>query len=318
MKLSIDNFQTKLCGLLDGSTYNSISRSIEYFIVIVVILNVLMIVLESVNDISQAYSSFFYNFEVFSVIVFTIEYVARVWSYGAKYKNEGKSWKGRKEYIFSFYGLIDFFATAPFYLQLLFPGSDLRFLRVFRLLRIFKLSRYNSALQDLGEAVVAERESFYSAIFLLVIACLLFSSLIYIVEGNSQPEILGSIPLAMKWFLMTIIAGWGGVDPTTALGSVLIVITQLIAIMLAAILTGVVATAYNAQVTRREAQYETLVREVLEDGVVDAEEQEQLDLLKKKFGMTDEHVEMIAEQVRVENEEKEEKAKFLKENPEKI
>ena len=119
MKLSIDNFQTKLCGLLDGSTYNSISRSIEYFIVIVVILNVLMIVLESVNDISQAYSSFFYNFEVFSVIVFTIEYIARVWSYGAKYKNEGKSWKGRKEYIFSFYGLIDFFATAPFYLQIL-------------------------------------------------------------------------------------------------------------------------------------------------------------------------------------------------------
>ena len=58
--------------------------------------------------------------------------------------------EGRKEYIFSFYGLIDFFATAPFYLQLLFPGSDLRFLRVFRLLRIFKLSRYNSALQDLG------------------------------------------------------------------------------------------------------------------------------------------------------------------------
>ena len=57
-----------------------------------------------------------------------------------------------------------FFCTAPFYLQLLFPGSDLRFLRVFRLLRIFKLSRYNSALQDLGE-VVAERESFYSAFF---------------------------------------------------------------------------------------------------------------------------------------------------------
>ena len=239
------------------------------------------------EDSSRSVSSFFYNFEVFSVIVFTIEYIARVWSYGAKYKSEGKSWKGRKEYIFSFYGLIDFFATAPFYLQILFPGSDLRFLRVFRLLRIFKLSRYNSALQDLGEAVVAERESFYSAVFLLVIACLLFSSLIYIVEGAAQPEILGSIPLAMKWFLMTIIAGWGGVDPTTALGSVLIVFTQLIAIMLAAILTGVVATAYNAQVTRREAQYETLVREVLEDGVVDAEEQEQLDLLKKKFGMTD-------------------------------
>ena len=317
MSSTTESIQSKICGLLDGSTFSATSRSIEIFIVLVVVLNVLMIILESVSSISQNYTSFFYNFEVFSVIVFTIEYILRVWSYGAKYKADGKSWKGRKEYIFSFYGLIDFFATAPFYLQLLLPGSDLRFLRVFRLLRIFKLSRYNSALQDLAEAVVAERESFYSAIFLLLIACLLFSSLIYIAEGAAQPEVLGSIPLVMKWFLMTIIAGWGGVDPSTATGSVLVVITQLIAIMLAAILTGVVATAYNAQVTRREAQYETLVREVLEDGVVDAEEQEELDLLKKKYGMTDAQVELIAEQVRVENEEKEEKAKFLKEHPEK-
>ena len=311
-KKSSVSFQKKLCDILDGSSYSPISKFIEYFIITVVILNVLMIILESVKELSEVYASFFYSFEVFSVLVFTIEYVLRVWSYGAKYHVEG-AWKGRKEYIFSFYGLIDFFATAPFYLQLLFPGSDLRFLRVFRLLRIFKLSRYNSALQDLGEAVIAERESFYSAMFLLLIACLLFSSLIYIAEGQAQPEIFGSIPLAMKWFLMTIIAGWGGTDPTTGLGSFLIIVTQLIAIMLAAILTGVVATAYNAQVTRREAQYETLVREVLADGVVDAEEQEELDQLKKKFGMTDEQVEMIAEQVRVENEEKEEKAKFLQE-----
>ena len=181
-------------------------------------------------------------------------------------------------------------------------------MRVFRLLRIFKLSRYNSALQDLGEAVIAERESFYSALFLLLISCLLFSSLIYIAEGDLQPEVLGSIPLAMQWFIMTIVGGWGNVDPTTTFGSVLIIITQLIALMLAAILTGVVATAYNAQVTRREAQYEMLVREVLEDGIVTDEEQKELDVLKKKFGMTDAQVEMIAEQVRVENQEKEERA----------
>ena len=128
-----------------------------------------------------------------------------------------------------------------------------------------------------------------------------FSSLLYIVEGLQQPDVLGSIPLAMKWFIMTIVGGWGNVDPTTALGSVLIIITQLIAIMLAAILTGVVATAYNAQVTRREAKYEALVREVLADGVVDEDEQKELDMLKQKFGMSDEQVEMIAEQVRVEN-----------------
>ena len=305
----ISKFQKKLCATLDGSEYTITSRFIEFFIVSVVVLNVLVIILESVSELSTKYGGFFYGFEVFSVVIFTIEYISRVWSYGAKYlAGEGGSWRGRKEYIFSFYGFIDFFFTAPFYLQLLFPGSDLRFLRVFRLLRIFKLSRYNSALQDLGEAVIAERESFYSALFLLLISCLLFSSLIYIAEGDLQPEVLGSIPLAMQWFIMTIVGGWGNVDPTTTFGSVLIIITQLIALMLAAILTGVVATAYNAQVTRREAQYEMLVREVLEDGIVTDEEQKELDVLKKKFGMTDAQVEMIAEQVRVENQEKEERA----------
>ena len=310
---SVKEFQKKTCSILDGSEFSRLSKFIEFFIVTIVILNVLVIILESVPEINSVYGESFYIFELFSVGIFTLEYILRVWSYGVKYKKtEGGSWKGRKEYIFSFYGLIDFFATAPFYLQLLFPAADLRFLRVFRLLRIFKLSRYNSALQDLGEAVVAERESFYSALFLLLISCLLFSSLIYIVEGGVQPEVLGSIPLAMKWFIMTIVGGWGNVDPTTALGSVLIIITQLIAIMLAAILTGVVATAYNAQVTRREAQYESLVREVLADGIVDEDEQKELDFLKQKFGMSDEQVELIAEQVRVENQEKEEKAQLEK------
>ena len=310
---SVKEFQKKTCSILDGSEFSRLSKFIEFFIVTIVILNVLVIILESVPEINSIYGETFYFFELFSVGIFTLEYIFRVWSYGVKYKKtEGGSWKGRKEYIFSFYGLIDFFATAPFYLQLLFPAADLRFLRVFRLLRIFKLSRYNSALQDLGEAVVAERESFYSALFLLLISCLLFSSLIYIVEGGVQPEVLGSIPLAMKWFIMTIVGGWGNVDPTTGLGSVLIIITQLIAIMLAAILTGVVATAYNAQVTRREAQYESLVREVLADGIVDEDEQKELDFLKQKFGMSDEQVELIAEQVRVENQEKEEKAQLEK------
>ena len=148
---SINKLQVKIFELLDGSEYSKVSRFIEFFIVAIVVLNVLVIILESVQTINQRYGTAFFYFEVFSVIVFTIEYILRVWSYGVKYKkDEGGSWKGRKEYIFSFYGLIDFFATAPFYLQLLFPGSDLRFLRVFRLLRIFKLSRYNSALQDLG------------------------------------------------------------------------------------------------------------------------------------------------------------------------
>jgi voltage-gated potassium channel len=233
--------------------------------------------------------------------VFSIEYILRIWSYSEKYTEPVDSaWKGRKEYIFSFYGLVDFLSTVPFYLQLLMPGTDLRVLRMFRLLRIFKLSRYNSAMDDMFEAIKAEKDSFSSALFLLFISCLLFSSLIYIIEGHEQPEVFPSIPAAIHWFILTIVSGWGNVDPVTYPGVALVVVTQILAIALAAILTGVVSTAYTTQVARREALYEMEIREVLADGVVTEEEAIKLKNMQAKYGMSDEQVEAIAAQVRAE------------------
>jgi voltage-gated potassium channel len=155
-------------------------------------------------------------------------------------------------------------------------------------------------MEDMLEAIKSEWDSFSSAMFLLFISCLLFSSLIYIIEGHDQPEVFPSIPAAMHWFMLTIIAGWGNVDPVTYLGTVLVIVTQIMAIALAAILTGVVATAYTAQVQRRESIYEMEVREVLADGVVTEEEKIKLKTLQAKYGMSDEQVDAIARQVNAE------------------
>jgi voltage-gated potassium channel len=288
--------------ILDGAVVDRASHSCEIFIALLVVANVVAIILESVHHIHEAYEAYFHIFDLASVMVFSAEYVLRVWSYSEKYREPGDSaWRGRKEYMFSAFGLVDFFSTVPFYLQLLFPGADLRVLRMFRLMRIFKLSRYNSAMEDMLEAIKSEWDSFSSALFLLLISCLLFSSLIYIIEGHDQPEVFPSIPAAMHWFILTIISGWGNVDPVTYLGTVLVIVTQILAIALAAILTGVVATAYTAQVQRREALYEMEVRTVLADGVVTEEERNKLKVLQTKYGMSDEQVDAIARQV---NEEK--------------
>jgi voltage-gated potassium channel len=291
--------QSRVFRILEGDVTEPVSRFCEIFIALLVVLNVVAIILESVPAIHEEWGQFFHYFDFFSVGVFTIEYVLRVWSYSQKFAAEGgTAWQGRKSYIFSFFGLVDFFSTVPFYLQLLFPGTDLRVLRMFRLLRIFKLSRYNSAMDDMFEAIKSERDSFSSALFLLLISGLLFSSLIYIIEGHDQPEVFPSIPAAMHWFVITIISGWGNVDPVTYAGVALVIITQILAIALAAILTGVVSTAYTTQVSRREALYEMEIREVLADGVVTGEEAAHLKNLQAKYGMSDEQVEAIAAQVR--------------------
>ena len=296
--MSIREIKRTIYETLEGSVYNKSSRACEIFIALLVVANVLAIILESVHSLHEEYAYYFHIFDVVSVLIFTIEYILRAWSYGVKYdENNGGDWRGRKEYIFSFYGLIDFFSTMPFYVQLLFPGLDLRVLRIFRLLRIFKLSRYNSALQDLFDAIKAEKDSFTSAMFLLLIACLLCSSLIYIAEGHVQPEIFPSIPATMKWFVLTIISGWGNVDPITIFGTILVVFTQVLAIALAAILTGVVATAYTTQVERRQLMYETEIREAMADGIVTDEEQKKLEQMRLQYGMSIEQVEAIKRQV---------------------
>jgi voltage-gated potassium channel len=284
--------------IMEGEVPDQYSRFVEIFIALLVVANVIGIILESVPEIHNAYLQEFHAFDMFSVAVFTVEFILRVWSYSEKYVHSGgTSWQGRKEYLFSFYGIIDFVSTVPFYLQLLFPGADLRVLRMFRLLRIFKLSRYNSAFEDMVAAVKAEKDSFSSAVFLLFISCLLFSSLIYIIEGHDQPEVFPSIPAAMHWFVITIVAGWGGVEPVTFVGTILVILTQVLSIALAAILTGVVATAYSAQVERRQALYEMEVRNVLADGVVTEAEQAQLKIMQAKLGMSDEQVEAIKHQM---------------------
>jgi voltage-gated potassium channel len=297
----INAIKQRLFEILEGSVHDRTSRACEIFIAALVVANVVAIILESVQWMHDAYHEAFDLFDFISVMLFSAEYVLRVWTYGVKYhKDNGGAWRGRKEYIFSFYGYIDFFGTMPFYAQLLFPGLDLRVLRIFRLLRIFKLSRYNSALQDLFDAIKAERDSFTSALFLLLISCLLCSSLIYIAEGHLQPDVFPSIPATMKWYILTIISGWGNVDPVSMFGTILVILTQVLAIALAAILTGVVATAYTAQVERREALYEMQIREALADGVVTDEEAAQLEALRLQFGMSEEQVEAIARQVREE------------------
>ena len=294
--------QRRVFEVLDGAVLDSTSKVVEIFIAGLVVANVVAIILESVQSLHDQYEQYFHVFDTFSVVVFSIEYVLRVWSYGRKYMGTepGLAWQGRKEYLFSMFGMVDFFSTVPFYLQLIMPGADLRVLRMFRLLRIFKLSRYNSAMEDMFEAIKSERDSFSSALFLLLISCLLFSSLIYIIEGHDQPDIFPSIPAAMHWYILTIISGWGNVDPVTYFGVALVVVTQILAIALAAILTGVVATAYTAQVQRRESLYEMEVREVLADGVVTEEEKQKLQALQAKFGMSNEQVEAIARQVQSE------------------
>jgi len=236
------------------------------------------------------------------VMFFTAEYVLRVWSLGAKFVGgEGGAWKGRKQYIFSPFGLVDFFATMPHYLHIFFPTLDLRILRVLRLLRILKLSKYNTALQDLFSAVNSERRAFGSAAFLLLIVTIVSASLMHFAEGHEQPEHFGSIPHAIYWAIVTITAGYGNVEPVTKAGEVIALFTGFLGVCMAAIMTGIVASAFSNQLSRKKAAYQSQLRLVLADGVVSDAERESLKQLQARYRLSDAQVQVFIDEAQAKN-----------------
>jgi voltage-gated potassium channel len=283
--------------VLEGSPSYKISKYVEWLITVVVLVNCSAVILDSVPEVHAVYKDFFHELEFWSVTFFTIEYVLRVWSLGAKFAGgEGGSWKGRSDYIFSPFGLVDFFATMPHYMHMFFPSLDLRILRVLRLLRILKLSKYNTALQDLFHAVYSERRAFGSAAFLLLIATVVSASLMHFAEGHEQPEQFGSIPHAIYWSIVTITSGYGNVDPVTKAGEVIALLTGFLGVCMAAIMTGIVASAFSNQISRKKAAYQSQLRLVLADGVVSDAERESLKALQVKYRLSDAQVQVFIDE----------------------
>jgi voltage-gated potassium channel len=288
------SFKHTLMEIMDGSPNHTASRWVELAITIVVLVNCSAVILDSVPEIHAVYKDFFHELEFWSVMFFTTEYIARVWSLGAKFAaSEGGSWKGRRQYIFSPFGLVDFFATMPYYMHIFFPYLDLRILRVLRLLRILKLSKYNTALQDLFQAVYSERQAFGSAVFLLTIATIVSASLMHFAEGHEQPEFFGTIPHSIYWAIITITSGYGNVEPVTKAGEAIALITGFLGVCMAAIMTGIVASAFSNQVARKKAAFEAQIREIFSDGVVSEEEKETLKRLQAHYRLSDVQVEAM-------------------------
>ena len=280
--------------ILEGSPNQVLSHYVEWLITVVVLVNCSAVILDSVPEVHAEYKSFFHELEFWSVMFFTLEYVLRVWSLGAKH--EDSAWRGRRGYIFSPFGLVDFFATMPYYMHVFFPSLDLRILRVLRLLRILKLSKYNSALQDLFSAVYSERRAFGSAAFLLLIATVVSASLMHFAEGHAQPEQFGTIPHSIYWSIVTITSGYGNVEPMTKAGEIIALLTGFLGVCMAAIMTGIVASAFANQLSRKKAAYLAQLRQVLSDGVVSEAEHETLKRLQAQFRLSDKEVQAMLEQ----------------------
>ena len=213
------------------------------FIYALIVLNVLTLILESYKELNDNYGGFFYAFEIFSVSIFTLEYLIRIWV-SDKTKEDKKE---RINFAFSTLGIIDLIAIIPFYLPFIFPFDlrIVRILRLFRLLRIFKLSRYSKSLKTIQYIFKETKAELSITVFVTFVLMILSSTLMYYIEHDAQPEKFASIGDAVWWAVATLTTvGYGDVYPVTALGKILSGIIALIGIGFVALPTGIISSAF--------------------------------------------------------------------------
>jgi len=220
-------------------------RIFEFLLVTIVILNILAILAESVVPLHQEYALLFERFEIFTILFFTIEYVARIYSIveSPKYSHPVK---GRISFMLSPIAIVDLLAFLPFYF-VFFP-MDLRFLRIFRLMalfRVFKIARYLHALKLFKRVLVDRKEQLVLSFLFILFVLVIISFIMFHAENEAQPDKFTSIPATMWWGIATITTvGYGDMVPVTPLGKFLGGLFAIAGVGLLALPAGILSSGF--------------------------------------------------------------------------
>ncbi len=229
------------------------SIACDMFILTLIALNIIAIMLETVVSIEEKFHDYFILFNILSVIVFTIEYVLRIWV-SVESDFPGTSIKKRVKYIFSPMAIIDLLAILPFYLAF-FP-IDMRFLRALRLLRIlriFKIGRYSNSLGTMGRVFAKKRDDLLITFFLILILLVVFANLMFYIENSAQPDVFSNVFQAMWWGIVTVTGvGYGDIYPITTLGKVLGGFIAILGIVTVALPIGILGAAYVEDTEKKQ------------------------------------------------------------------
>jgi voltage-gated potassium channel len=219
-------------------------RIFEVVLIITIVLNILAIVLDSVQEIDRLYKLWFERFEYFSVAFFTLEYIARLYSIVEKPKYQ-HAVTGRLRYAVTPLAIVDLLAFLPFFVAF---SVDLRFLRMFRLMtvfRMFKIVRYLHALNVFKQVLKDRKEQLLLSFFFILFVLVIISFVMFYAERDAQPDKFSSIPATMWWGIATLTTvGYGDMVPVTSLGKFLGGFFAIAGVALLALPAGILSSGF--------------------------------------------------------------------------
>lgn len=225
-------------------------KIINIFIIVLIILNVIAVILETVKPLHDKYSDFFYYFDLVSVIIFTVEYILRVWSSNHEEKYKHSFW-GRLKYMASPGALIDLVAILPFFLHVFFGFNvdlrEIRMLRLLRVLRLFRLTAYTQSAHMIAN-VFKKRARELAIGFVLVFFLIIIASCVLYFAEHEHPENklkFSSIPATLWWAVVTLTTtGYGDMTPMTTIGKVMAGLIMLTGVAFFAIPAGILSAGF--------------------------------------------------------------------------
>lgn len=259
-----------------------VSKVFDWSIMGLIALSIISIILESFASIYEKWQSVFQCFELITVVVFTIEYILRIWTADLLFP---ESKHPRLKYFFSLMAIIDLLAILPFYLP--FISADLRFLRMmrlfrlFRLLRVFKLGRYFEALQIIVKVIKTSGPQLIMSVAICFFVMLFSAIIMYTVENPVQPEQFPNVISSLWWAICTLTTvGYGDVYPITSIGRFFASVISLVGIGIIAIPTGIIAAGFNHVISKGER--DSKVEKTSENNIVGNMNEEELVALQAR------------------------------------
>jgi voltage-gated potassium channel len=245
----------RLSALFDDSrTPGRATQAFNIALAVLIITNVAGVIIESVPSIHARYEAPLEWFEHFATLVFAAEYALRVWTAVELDRRYRHPLWGRLRYMRSFFALIDLLAVLPAILGL-FGAADLRTLRLLRLLRMLKLTRHAGVFNVLWQVFREEARAIGAILFVLLLTLTISASMMYMIEGEAQPDQFVSIPAAMWWSIETLTTvGYGDMVPITPLGKLMGGIVSVVGIVALALFTGLITVGFMDQLRVRRGQ----------------------------------------------------------------
>lgn len=238
--MTANNLKNKLHTIIYEAD-TPMGKLFDVVLLILILVSVILVMLESVASIDTHYHDFLYFGEWVITIFFTIEYILRIITV-----------KKASNYIFSFYGVIDFLSTIPLYLSFILAGSNallaVRALRLLRVFRILKITRYMGEANKLNKALRDSKPKIFVFLFAVLILSIIAGTIMYLVEGEQSGFV--SIPISVYWCIVTLTTvGFGDIAPVTPLGQFIAAIIMIMGYGIIAVPTGIVSAEYASKKT---------------------------------------------------------------------